>query len=215
MAVGGAPYLELFEIFWDWSVVVGIFTFGWLLHHSYYYRAKDGEVLANVDELKVGEFPKHYHNLKLELAWIIIPSILIVYLAWISIEPTSVVWPDPDTVGEEGVDYYEVGITGQQWFWDFDCRNLDVDICDTGVDPETGLTTLIVKKDTTYRFNTTSNDVIHSPYFVQWGAKEDSLPGLYTAIWVTPDITGEFFIDCAEFCGDDHAYMTAILEVHN
>nr|AIF04982.1 cytochrome c oxidase polypeptide II (coxB) [uncultured marine group II/III euryarchaeote KM3_178_D06] len=214
MAVGGDAYNELFVIFWDWSVVVGLITFGWLIHHSFVYRAKDGENV-NVDDLKVGVFPKHNHNLTLEVTWFIIPAILIIYLTWISIAPVSEVWPDPDKVGVEGVDYYEVGITGQQWFWIFDCRDLDADLCDTGIDADTGLSTLIVKKDVIYRFNTTSNDVIHSPYFVQWGAKEDSIPGQYTAIWVTPDLTGKFFIDCAEFCGDDHAYMTAILEVHN
>jgi cytochrome c oxidase subunit 2 len=214
MAVGGAAYNELFDVFWDWSIVVGVITFGWMIHHSFYYRSKSGEDV-NVDDLEVGVFPKLYHNATLEWTWIIIPSILIIYLAWISIEPTSQVWPDPDTVGVEGEDYFEVMITGQQWFWIFDCVELDADICDTGVDPETGLTTLIVKKDLVYRFNTTSNDVIHSPFFVQWGAKEDAVPGLYTAIWVTPDMTGKFFIDCAEYCGDDHAYMTAILVVHN
>ena len=65
-----------------------------------------------------------------------------------------------------------------------------------------------------YRIDLTSSDVTHSPFFVQWGAKEDAVPGLQTAIWLPIDLTGKFFIDCAEFCGDDHAYMTAILVVH-
>ncbi len=212
VTVGGAEYLRLFDIFWDWSVVVGVITFVWLLHHAFYYVAKDGEV-PNIDDIKVGEFPKHYHNSWLEFSWTVVPLILIIYLAAISVAPTSVVWPDPDTVGEEGVDYYEIGVTGQQWFWIFDCNGYEADICDTGVHTDTGKDMLILKKDTTYRLNVTSNDVIHAPYIVQWGAKEDAVPGLHTSIWITPDQTGLFFIDCAEYCGDDHAYMTAILEV--
>ena len=52
MDVGGAAYNELFDIFWGWSIVVGIIVFGWQLHHSFFYRSKDGEV-PNVDALKV------------------------------------------------------------------------------------------------------------------------------------------------------------------
>ena len=213
VAVGGDAYNELFDIFMMWSVVVGIIVFGWLLHHSFFYRSKEGET-PNIDDITVGEFPKHYHNPTLEITWIIIPSILILYLTYISLGPASDVWEDPSVVGVEGVDYFEIGMSGSQWFWDFDCGNLNSDLCDVGVDDATGLSVLIVKKDVVYRFNITSTDVTHSPYFVQWGAKEDAVPGIYTSIWLTPDMTGKFFIDCAEYCGDDHAYMTAILEVH-
>lgn len=213
MAVGGSLYNELFDIFWGWSIVVGIIVFGWQLHHSFFYRAKEGET-PNVDDLTVGEFPRHYENATLEWAWFIIPSILILYLTYVSLGPSSDAWADPAAVGVEGEDYFEVGIIGQQWFWEFDCNGLSQDLCTTGVDEETGLTKLIVKKDVTYRFNLTSTDVTHSPFIVQWGAKEDAVPGLFTSMWLTPDMTGEFFIDCAEYCGDDHAYMTAILEVH-
>jgi cytochrome c oxidase subunit 2 len=213
MAVGGASYNELFPIFWNWSIFVGVIVFGWMLHHSLFYRAKDGEV-ANVDNLKVGEFPLHYHNAKLEAAWIILPTILTIYLTVIIIGPTSDVWEDPAAIGVEGEDYFEIGVTGSQWYWTFDCRELSTDICDVGVDTNTSLTTLILKNNTMYRVDLTSTDVTHSPYFVQWGAKEDAIPGLQTSIWLPIDLTGRFFIDCAEFCGDDHAYMTAILVVH-
>ena len=213
MAVGGAAYNELFDIFWGWSIVVGIIVFGWQLHHSFFYRAKEGET-PNVDNLKVGEFPRHNDNVVLEWTWIILPTLLILYLTYISMGPASDVWADPAAVGVEGEDYFEIEMTGQQWFWKFDCGDLSQDMCDVGVHDETGLVQLSVKKDIVYRFNITSNDVTHAPYFVQWGAKEDAVPGLYTAVWMTPDMTGEFFIDCAEYCGDDHAYMTAILEVH-
>ena len=213
MAVGGEAYNELFAIFWGWSIVVGVIVFGWLLHHSFFYVSKDGEV-PNIDDITVGEFPRHNDNFKLELAWIIVPTILILYLTYISLTPASDVWADPSSVGVEGEDYFEIGLTGKQWYWDFDCRDLSSDLCDVGVHNETGLTLLSLKKDIIYRFNITAEDVTHAPFVVQWGAKEDAVPGLYTSMWLTPDITGEFFIDCAEYCGDDHAYMTAILEVH-
>ena len=81
MAVGGEAYNELFDIFMGWSVVVGIIVFGWLVHHSFFYRSKEGEA-PNIDDITVGEFPRHYHNTPLEIAWVIIPTILILYLTY-------------------------------------------------------------------------------------------------------------------------------------
>ena len=47
-----------------WSILVGAISFGWLYHHTYYYRAKEGES-PNIDNLEVGVFPKEYDNFKL------------------------------------------------------------------------------------------------------------------------------------------------------
>ena len=84
MAVGGEAYNELFDIFFGWSIVVGIIVFTWLIHHSFFYRSKEGET-PNVDGITVGEFPKSYHNTQLEITWVILPTILILYLTYISL----------------------------------------------------------------------------------------------------------------------------------
>ena len=67
----------LFNVLWDeyilWSLLVGGITFGWLYHHSFAYRSTDGESVANVDDLKVGVFPKHNDDLRLEVAWTVLP----------------------------------------------------------------------------------------------------------------------------------------------
>ena len=59
-------YDDLWNEYLVWSALVGLFTFGWLYHHSFFYRSEDGEN-PNVDDLKVGVFPAHYDNMKLEL----------------------------------------------------------------------------------------------------------------------------------------------------
>ena len=70
----------LFDAIWDdymfWSILVGAFSFGWLYHHTYYYRAKEGES-PNIDNLEVGVFPKEYDNFKLEVTWTVLPLSLI------------------------------------------------------------------------------------------------------------------------------------------
>ena len=57
MAVGGEAYNELFDIFFGWSIVVGIIVFTWLIHHSFFYRSKEGET-PNVTVLLLENFLK-------------------------------------------------------------------------------------------------------------------------------------------------------------
>ena len=89
----------LYDSLWNeylvWSLLVALFTFGWLYHHSFFYRSEDGEN-PNVDDLEVGVFPAHYDDMKLELAWTIAPFMLIVYLTYISWAPLDNVWSSPN-----------------------------------------------------------------------------------------------------------------------
>ena len=119
----------------------------WLYHHSFFYRSKDGEN-PNVDNLEVGVFPAQNDNLKLELAWTIVPFILIVYLThFLGATRQCLVFPNdghfgnecvydsPDydgsnlyfdydaNLGEYKADcYHTIEITAKQWVWSFDCE---------------------------------------------------------------------------------------------
>ncbi len=53
----------------------------------------------------------------------------------------------------------------------------------------------------------TSEDVIHSFYVPALRIKQDAVPGLYTSLWFTPEVTGRFSLLCAEYCGTDHSLM--------
>ena len=68
----------LYDKFLFWSIVVGLFTFAWLLIAILRYR--DGIEPAGKEELKVGTFPKERHNFDLELAWFVGPTILVVWV---------------------------------------------------------------------------------------------------------------------------------------
>ena len=88
----------LFQNLWDhyifWSVIVSLVAFGWLFHHSFWFKSESGNVsdTPNVDNLKVGEFPVHNDNLRLEVAWTILPFILIVWLTYYSWKPLDSMW---------------------------------------------------------------------------------------------------------------------------
>ena len=58
-----------------------------------------------------------------------------------------------------------------------------------------------------------SLDVLHNFYIPQFRAKMDTLPGIITYYWFTPEKTGEFEILCAEYCGTGHYAMRGFVKV--
>lgn len=226
----------LYDAIWNdymlWSLFVGAIAFGWLYHHSYFYRSKDGES-PNVDNLEVGVFPKDYDNFRLEVTWTVLPFILIVWLTYISWAPLDAVWSETGPDGYHGSEcqegessdnyvdsdgyvhsscYHEIGIVGQQWFWDFDCMDLSEELCSTGFaegKPQLNLTT-----GETYLALMSSSDVTHAVKNPGFGMMEDVVPGQDTYLWMPAVEEMSFIMLCAEYCGDNHAYMTALINVN-
>jgi cytochrome c oxidase subunit 2 len=95
-----------------------------------------------------------------------------------------------------------VKVTGQQWFWTFEHE-----------DGTTELGELHLVKDTPYRFEVTSLDVIHSFNTPDFAMMIDAVPGRINSIWYVPDQAGEFLIQCREYCGFSHYQMRANLFV--
>ena len=234
-----AGVTPLYDAIWEdyiiWSLFVGAIAFGWLYHHSFFYRSNDGES-PNVDNLEVGVFPIDYDNLRLEVAWVILPSLLIVWLTYISWAPLDAVWSQTGPDGYHGSEcaegessdnyvdddgyvysacYHEISIVGQQWFWNMDCEDLSEDICSTDFATSGGETRplLNLKVGETYLARLTSTDVTHAPKFNGFGMMEDIVPGQVTYLWLPAIEEGDSLMLCAEFCGDNHAYMTAQVNV--
>ena len=234
-----AGVTPLYDAIWEdyiiWSLFVGAIAFGWLYHHSFFYRSNDGES-PNIDNLEVGVFPIDYDNLRLEVAWVILPSLLIVWLTYISWAPLDAVWSQTGPDGYHGSEcaegessdnyvdddgyvysacYHEISILGQQWFWNIDCEDLSEDLCSTDFATSGGETRplLNLKVGETYLASLTSTDVTHAPKFNGFGMMEDIVPGQVTFLWLPAIEEGDSLMLCAEFCGDNHAYMTAQVNV--
>ena len=233
---GGDIFWALFNEFNFWAVIVLVIVLVWMFHHSLKYRSPDGKSLAyDSDEFVPGVFPKENDNMTMELTWTIVPFILIVYLTYIAWGPIDEMWSADE-------DAHEIMVVGNQWYWDFDCdpnrgtadapessldnanRSADVFynadgelVCEiTNIDVEGQTKPLLrVKAEQPYMFNLTSNDVTHAPFFLDWGIKEDTQPGMYTRLYHTPsmDEVGSSLLMCTEYCGKDHGYMTAVVEV--
>ncbi|MCH2428568.1 MAG: hypothetical protein MK168_04470 [Candidatus Thalassarchaeum sp.] len=247
----------IFENLWDhyiiWSVIVSIIAFGWLFHHSFWFVSEDGKEVPNVDSLKVGVFPVHNDDMRLEVTWTFLPFVLIVWLTYVSWAPLDAMWTSPyaDSDGNPGLHgfacddgstdhdfpmdtdslsnnrmdstgiiesdcYHVIKITGQQWFWSFDCMELSTDLCDTGMETMEvygSVPVLMLKKGETYLAVMESQDVTHAPWFQHLGNKEDVLPGQETNMWmpIFDTVTPESMMLCAEYCGDAHSIMAAKL----
>lgn len=93
-------------------------------------------------------------------------------------------------------DAERVDIVGKQWMWKLQHRDGTREINDLH---------LPVGQD--IQLVMTSEDVIHSFYVPALRVKQDAVPGRYTTLWFKPTRTGTYRIQCAEFCGTEHASM--------
>jgi heme/copper-type cytochrome/quinol oxidase subunit 2 len=105
----------LYDKFMFWSDIVGIITFGVLFYSILRYRAGVEPDTTEKDHIEVGSFPVERHNTRLELAFYVIPTILIVWLTVLATSSSSMVWVIP--AQDEA---FDVEVVGKQWFWEFD-----------------------------------------------------------------------------------------------
>ena len=134
------------------------------------------------------------HHL-LEMAWTIIPTIMVGIIFYFGIN----VWTDMRQPPEDAM---EIRVQGQKWSWSF-----------TYVDgPESlqGRNTaedLYVPQGQPIKLTMKSADVLHSFFVPEFRIKEDVVPSLFTTLWFKADKAGEYNIFCTEYCGDNHSQM--------
>ena len=95
-----------------------------------------------------------------------------------------------------------VKVTGQQWLWTFEHEDGKKEIGE-----------LHLVKGKPYRFEVTSLDVIHAFNIPDFTTLIDAVPGRINTVWLVPDQSGEYLIQCREYCGFSHYQMRAKLIV--
>jgi cytochrome c oxidase subunit 2 len=126
-----------------------------------------------------------------------------------------------------------VKATGYQWKWGYDylkgegegigfLSTLDVahrEMSNSGKPPPTDNyllkvdNPLVVPVGVKVRIITTANDVIHAWMVPSLGVKQDAIPGFVRDTWFKAEKTGDFYGQCAELCGKEHAYMPIHVKV--
>ena len=111
----------LYDKFLFWSIVVGLFTFAWLIIAILRYREgidpKLDKSIKEQPQLNVGTFPKERHNFDLELAWFVGPTILVIWVTILAFGSMNIVWGEVQNLQEE--EAFTVEVNGLQWYWDF------------------------------------------------------------------------------------------------
>jgi cytochrome c oxidase subunit 2 len=157
------------------------------------------------------------HNTLLEVAWTIVPVIILVLIAIPSFRLlfTELDVPTPDLT---------IKATGKQWYWSYaypDNGNFEFDSLivaekDLKADQPRLLTVdneIVVPVNKVVHVLVTGADVIHSFAVPSFGIKIDAVPGRINDTWFKATIQGTFHGQCSELCGKNHAFMPITVRV--
>jgi cytochrome c oxidase subunit 2 len=154
----------------------------------------------------------------LEVAWTIIPVIILVVIA---IPSFKLLYFEAEIPPNPAV---HIKAIGKQWFWTyeypgaggftFDSLGLsDADAKKAGEPRLLGVdNAVVVPINKVVEIETTGADVIHSWALPQMGVKMDAIPGRLNHTWFKATKLGTFYGECSELCGARHAFMP--IEVH-
>lgn len=175
-----------------WFVVLMAAMFYWVVK----YRRKPGEPLIRSTS----------HNTPLELIWTIVPSIFLGYMFYKGFEGYLGKLAAPTNA-------QVIDIEGFKWDWTASYPNGGVENETTdsiGGDPAK---VIYVPVGRPTQFRMTSRDVLHSFWIPDFRVKMDVIPNRYSSYFIMPEEVGDHWIFCAEYCGDLHSEMAAVLRV--
>ena len=160
------------------------------------------------------------HNSPVEVAWTIIPIVILVFIGAFSL---------PILFKQQEIPKADITIkvTGYQWYWGYEYVDHEFafdsfmlpkeELEENGYGPEQYLlatdTAVVVPVGKTIVMNVTGADVIHSWTIPAFGVKQDAVPGRLAQLWFAAEKEGIYFGQCSELCGKDHAYMPITVKV--
>ena len=155
---------------------------------------------------------KTTHNTLIEVAWTLIPVLILVAIA---VPSFRLLFQQLDIPKAD----LTIKATGKQWYWTYaypDNGKFEFDSLMAqdkkprllGVDNE-----MVVPVNKVVRIQTTGADVIHAFAVPAFGIKIDSIPGRLNETWFKATKTGMFYGQCSELCGKDHAFMPIAVRV--
>ncbi len=196
-------------------VVIFIGVFGFMFYSILRHRKSRGAKAANFHE-----------SVTVEIAWTVVPFFIVIAMA---LPATKTVVAMKDTTNAD----ITIKATGHQWKWGYDYlkgegegigfySTLDAshrEMSNSGKPPSTDDylqkvdNPLVVPVGKKIRIITTANDVIHAWMVPAFGVKQDAIPGFVRDAWFRAEKTGDFYGQCAELCGKEHAYMPIHVKV--
>jgi cytochrome c oxidase subunit 2 len=194
--------------------VIFLAVFGVMFYSIIKHRKSVGHKSANFHE-----------SVTVEIAWTIVPFVIVVAMGMMA---TKTVVAMKDTSNAD----LTIKTTGMQWKWGYDylkgegegigfVATLDLaqrNLSNAGTPEGDNYllkvdNPLVVPVDKKIRIITTANDVIHSWMVPAFAVKQDAIPGFVRDTWFRAEKTGDFYGQCVELCGKEHAYMPIHVKV--
>ncbi|MDF1484833.1 cytochrome c oxidase subunit II [Ramlibacter sp. H39-3-26] len=196
------------------AIFIGVFAV--MFYSIWKHRKSKGHPAASFHE-----------SVAVEVAWTIVPFLIVIVMA---LPATKVLVAQKDTTNAD----LTVKVTGYQWKWGYDyikgegeglayISTLDSSqraLSNAGAKgdvPDNYLfkvdNPLVVPVGKKVRVITTANDVIHSFMVPAFGIKQDAIPGFVRDTWFRAEKVGDYYGQCAELCGKEHAYMPIHVKV--
>jgi cytochrome c oxidase subunit II len=166
---------------------------------------------------------KTTHNTFLEVAWTVVPILILVAIAIPSFKLLMLqyTYPKPDLT---------VKAIGNAWFWEheypdqggFTITSNMLSDEEVAEKVKAGIPTprllavdneIVVPVNSNVHVLVTSNDVIHNWTIPSFGSKIDAVPGRLTSTWFKAEQEGIFYGQCSELCGMNHAFMPIAVRV--
>jgi cytochrome c oxidase subunit 2 len=163
------------------------------------------------------------HNTSLEVAWTVIPILILVAIAipLFRLLFAQYTFPPPDVT---------IKAVGNQWNWDhgypdqggFVFKSSMLNDAERKARIDRGIPAprllavdneVVVPVNKVVHVLVTANDVIHNWTVPSFGSKVDAVPGRTTATWFRAKKEGVFYGQCSELCGKDHAFMPIAVRV--
>jgi cytochrome c oxidase subunit 2 len=195
-------------------MVIFLGVFGVMFYSIIKHRKSKGFKAANFHE-----------SVKVEIAWTVVPFVIVILMA---LPATKVVVAMKDTSAAD----LTIKTTGMQWKWGYDylkgegegigfVSTLDLaqrEMSNSGKPSGDNYllkvdNPLVVPVDKKVRIITTANDVIHAFMVPAFGIKQDAIPGFVRDTWFRAEKVGDYYGQCAELCGKEHAYMPIHVKV--
>lgn len=200
------------------STVIFLMVFGVMFYSIWKHRKSVGHKAANFHE-----------STAVEIAWTVVPFVIVIAMA---LPATKVIVAQKDTTNAD----LTIKATGMQWKWGYDYLRGEGEgigfisaldpvqrTMSNNGGPKAGEVVddyllkvdhpLVVPVHKKVRIITTAIDVIHSFSVPAFAIKQDAIPGFVRDTWFRAEKVGDFYGQCSELCGKEHAYMPIHVKV--
>ena len=185
--------------------VIALFVLGLLVY-----------VMVRFNDKRHPEPTRTTHNAPLEIAWTVVPVLILVAIAIPSFRLLFAQYdfPKPDLT---------ITATGNQWYWSYEYPDQGIKfdsiiVQDADLKPgQPRLLTVdrevVVPVNKNVQVQVKSTDVIHDWAVPSFGIKLDAVPGRLQVTWFRAEREGMFYGQCSELCGRNHAFMPIAVRV--